>query len=59
MAVIQDSTRPGQAEPHRTGAFFAAGETDKLVFTFDEPGTYDFICLPHESLGMVGQIIVQ
>ena len=36
-----------------------AGETDKLVFTFDEPGTYDFICLPHESLGMVGQIIVQ
>ena len=36
-----------------------AGETSELVFTFDEPGTYDFICLPHESLGMVGQIIVQ
>jgi plastocyanin len=36
-----------------------AGETEELVFTFDKPGTYDFICIPHESLGMVGQIIVQ
>lgn len=23
------------------------------------PGTYDYICIPHESLGMVGQFIVQ
>ena len=36
-----------------------AGETEELVFTFDKPGTYDFICIPHETLGMVGQIIVQ
>jgi plastocyanin len=36
-----------------------AGESDTLVFTFDQPGTFDFICVPHESLGMVGQIIVQ
>ena len=36
-----------------------AETTESITFTFDEPGTYDFICLPHESLGMVGQIIVQ
>ena len=36
-----------------------AGDTESLTFTFDEPGTYDLICIPHESLGMVGKIIVQ
>ena len=36
-----------------------AGDTQSLTFTFDEPGSYDLICIPHESLGMVGKIIVQ
>ena len=36
-----------------------AGDTESLTFTFDEPGTYDLICIPHESLGMVGKMIVQ
>ena len=36
-----------------------AGETQTFTFTFDKPGTYDLICIPHETLGMVGRIIVQ
>jgi plastocyanin len=36
-----------------------AGETSTLTYTFDKAGTYDLICIPHESLGMVGTITVQ
>ena len=36
-----------------------AGETGTLNFTFDKAGTYELICIPHESLGMVGTITVQ
>ena len=36
-----------------------AETTDCITFTFDKPGTYDVICIPHESLGMVGTIVVQ
>lgn len=36
-----------------------AGETVSLTFTFDTPGTFDLICIPHELLGMVGTITVQ
>ena len=27
--------------------------------TFDEPGTYDYFCIPHEGSGMKGTIIVE
>ena len=36
-----------------------AETTEGFTFTFDKPGTYDVICIPHESLGMVGTIVVQ
>ena len=36
-----------------------AGATETLTFTFDKPGTFKLICIPHESLGMVGTITVQ
>ena len=36
-----------------------AGETGTLNFTFDKAGNYELICIPHESLGMVGTITVQ
>ncbi len=35
------------------------GETVSFEFTFDEPGTYTLICIPHQALGMVGTITVQ
>ena len=34
------------------------GETVSFEFTFDTPGTYDLICVPHEAQGMKGTIIV-
>ena len=36
----------------------AAGETVSFQHTFDTPGTYTLICIPHEALGMVGTITV-
>jgi hypothetical protein len=35
------------------------GGTDgTFSFTFEEPGTYDYFCIPHEDLGMVGTVTV-
>lgn len=36
-----------------------AGQTEKLVFTFEKSGTYKLYCIPHEAQGMVGTITVQ
>jgi len=27
-------------------------------YTFEKPGTYDYYCIPHKSVGMVGRIVV-
>jgi plastocyanin len=35
------------------------GETEQLTFTFDQPGEYTLICIPHELQGMTGTITVQ
>ena len=35
------------------------GETATLTFTFNEAGTFELICVPHEALGMVGTITVK
>ena len=37
----------------------AGGETVSLQYTFDTPGTYELICIPHQALGMVGTITVR
>jgi hypothetical protein len=35
------------------------GGTDgTFSFTFEEPGTYDYFCIPHESMGMIGSVTV-
>jgi len=34
----------------------STGET--ADHTFEEPGTYDYYCAPHQTLGMVGRIVV-
>ena len=39
--------------------FIDPGSTELFTFEFAEAGTYDFICIPHESLGMTGQIVVE
>lgn len=33
-------------------------EGETFEHTFDTEGTYDYFCIPHKSLGMVGRIIV-
>lgn len=35
-----------------------AGEAGGLDFVFEEPGTYELVCIPHETNGMVGTITV-
>ena len=39
--------------------FIDPGSTELFTFEFAEAGTYDLICIPHESLGMTGQIVVE
>ena len=36
-----------------------AGDTVTLTYTFDKPGTFELVCLVHESNGMTGTITVQ
>ncbi|MFL2746247.1 MAG: cupredoxin domain-containing protein [Dehalococcoidia bacterium] len=36
-----------------------AGETVEFSFKFDKPGTYQLICIPHETQGMIGKITVK
>ena len=36
-----------------------AHEEATLTFTFQETGTFELICIPHETLGMVGTITVR
>lgn len=47
---------PTTAEPWDSGLFSESGATFEV--TLETEGVYDFYCPPHESLGMVGRIIV-
>lgn len=47
---------PEEAEPWDSGTLSEAGAT--FSHTFDVVGTYDYFCLPHKSLGMVGRVVV-
>jgi plastocyanin len=34
------------------------GGDETFSRTFDEPGTYRYVCIPHEGAGMVGTVVV-
>ena len=36
-----------------------AWKTKALTFTFDTPGTFDLVCIPHETFGMTGVVTVR
>lgn len=36
----------------------AGGSGESFSFTFEEPGTCDYFCIPHEQVGMVGTVTV-
>lgn len=40
-----------------TGGLVAPGET--YDHTFDQAGTYEYFCIPHESSGMTGSVRVE
>ena len=52
--------------PHTTTSYdglwdsgmIEGGSEGTFSFTFEEPGTYDYFCIPHEDLGMVGSVTV-
>lgn len=47
---------PEGAEPWDSGIVTQVGAT--FEYTFKVPGTYEYFCIPHEAVGMVGKIIV-
>jgi plastocyanin len=50
-----DAALPDGATPFDSG-MIGAGQS--YSHTFDVPGTYKYLCIPHEMLGMVGTITV-
>lgn len=46
---------PSDAEPWDSGILTEEGAS--FSYTFEVPGTYDYFCLPHKTLGMVARIV--
>jgi len=40
-----------------SGGLIASGDT--YEHTFETPGTYEYVCIPHESSEMTGTIVVE
>lgn len=47
---------PDGAEPWDSGTL--SGESETFEHTFDTAGSYDYFCVPHRSMEMVGRIVV-
>ncbi|WP_101297511.1 cupredoxin domain-containing protein [Halegenticoccus soli] len=47
---------PDGASAWDSGVLSESGATFER--TFDAPGVYDYFCIPHESMGMIGSVIV-
>jgi plastocyanin len=52
---------PAHTVTSDTGAFDSGplGNAGVFHFTFSDPGTFNYHCIPHQSLGMTGTVIVQ
>jgi plastocyanin len=46
-----------QARDELQEGLLTEGETFEV--TFDRPGTYAYVCIPHEDAGMTGSIVVE
>lgn len=53
-ATAYEGRIPDEAAPFDSGVISEGG----FEYTFDTPGTYDYYCIPHRSMGMVGRIVV-
>jgi plastocyanin len=47
---------PRGAKPWDSGLI---GDEETFSRTFDEPGAYEYLCIPHEGAGMVGTVVVE
>ncbi|NIB98921.1 plastocyanin/azurin family copper-binding protein [Halobacterium sp. R2-5] len=53
-ATAYENRIPSDASAFDSGTI----SSGTFEYTFEEPGTYDYYCIPHESVGMVGRIVV-
>lgn len=53
-ATAYENRIPSEATQFDSGVISSGG----VEYTFEEPGTYDYYCIPHTSVGMVGRIVV-
>src|SRR5687767_11299315 len=52
--------------PHTTTSYdglwdsgiIEGGSGGTFSFTFEEPGTFEYFCIPHEEMGMIGSVTV-
>lgn len=51
-----DVSNPPGAKPFDSG-FLQPGQS--FTYTFTAPGTYRYICAPHETSGMTGEVVVK
>jgi len=51
-----DVSNPPGAKPFDSG-FLQPGQS--FTYTFTVPGTYKYICAPHETSGMSGEVVVK
>ena len=47
---------PEEAEPWNSGIL--SGQDASFDHTFRTTGTYDYFCIPHKTLGMIGRLVV-
>ena len=47
---------PSGTKPWDSGLI---GGDETFSRTFDEPGRYEYVCIPHEGAGMVGTVVVE
>ena len=53
-ATAYENRIPADASTFDSGVISSGG----FEYTFEESGTYDYYCIPHRSVGMVGRIVV-
>ncbi|MDS0301450.1 plastocyanin/azurin family copper-binding protein [Halogeometricum sp. S1BR25-6] len=53
-ATAYENRIPSDASVFDSGTI----SSGSFEYTFEEPGTYDYYCIPHKSIGMVGRIVV-
>ena len=54
--LVSETRFPEDASAFTSKTLTKQGAT--YTHTFQEPGTYDYFCIPHKSQGMVGRIVV-